>query len=133
MGVVRIGGKLSNNPLIVDGLRAWVCYDELQMQGWDFGIPGPTPLLLSCMPPNPNRPYLDFVDSPPRIENTVTGKEVLRLPWRYGKGHPAITGEFQQPESHMKEGMVQCDGQYLIACYNPREVLILDFKYMIHQ
>ena len=123
MSEVRLEGELSNDPLVVDGSRVWVYYEDSQTQGWDFGISDSTPILLSNTPPNLNRPHLDLIDGtkpgstgPSRIEDTVTGKEVFQL-----------TGKYAEPTA------VQWDGQYLIAGYKSGEVLILDFIHMIHQ
>ena len=121
VGTVRLEHKPSNDPLVVDGSRVWVHFEDSQTQGWDFGIPGSAPFLLSNAPQNPDRPHLDFIDntksgstSPSRIEDTVTGKEVFQLAGRYAK--PTI---------------VQWDGRYLVAGYKSGEVLILDFIHMI--
>ena len=121
MGQVRLEGELSNNPLIVDGSKVWVCFKDLQPQGWDFGIPGLTPTLLSTIPPNPEVYRLDFVDPTKtqnaglaKIRNTVTRELVFQLPQRYAK-----------PTA------VQWDGQYLIAGYQTGEVLILDFIHIL--
>ena len=123
VGQVRLEGELSNNPLIVDGSKVWVCFKDLQPQGWDFGIPGLTPTLLSTIPPNPEVYRLDFVDPTrtqnaglAKIRNTVTRELVFQLPQRYAK-----------PTA------VQWDGRYLAAGYEFEEVLILDFIHMIPQ
>ena len=84
------GGKLSNNPLVVDGSRVWVHYKDSQTQGWDFGISDSTPIQLSIPPPDLNRPRLDLIDGTKsestgtsRIKDTVTGKEIFQLVGRY--------------------------------------------------
>ena len=123
MGKVKLEGELSDDPFIVDGSRVWVCFEDLQTKGWDFGIPGLAPVPLSDIPPNPNRPHLKFINctedqsaGPSRIENMVTGEEVYRLPKRYQK--PTIA---------------QWDGQYLVTVDESGQVLILDFTHMIPQ
>ena len=117
------GGKLSNDPLVVDGSRVWVHYKDSQTQGWDFGILDSTPIQLSIPPPDLDRPRLDLIDGtksestgPSRIEDTVTGKEIFQLAGRYA--NPTT---------------VQWDSQYLVAGYKSGEVLILDFIHMIPQ
>ena len=102
-------------PLRMDGSKVLVCSAESQKQGWDFGIPGSTPIQFSKA--SSDRPHLDFIDikrwsrtSPVRVEDRVTGKEVFQLSGRYAE--PTAT---------------QWDGQYLIAGYKSGEVLILDF------
>ena len=122
VGQVRLGGKLSSNPLTVDGLRVWISFKDLPTQGWDFGSTGPTsiglhntPLVNSC---------LDIIHSTTegttthssRVRDTVTGKEIFQLPGRY-------------------EGFtnIQCDRQYLVAGYKYGELLILDFGQIISQ
>ena len=121
VGKVRLEGELSDNPLIVDGLRVWVCFKHLPTKGWDFGIPGPISIALSHVPLA--SPRLNFIYSttgetthPSRVKDTVTGEVIFQLPRRY--------------EAPTK---VQCDGQYLVASYKSGELLILDFGQMISQ
>ena len=121
MGKVKFESKPSNKPLIVDGSRVWVCFEGSKTQGWDFGVPGLVPIPLYNMPPDPDRPRLDFIDGTKgqnvgisRIEDTATGKVVCQLPAKYQE--PTIS---------------QWDGRYLVAGYKSGEVLILDFYYII--
>jgi len=107
------------DPLRMDGSKVLVHFEESSTQGWDFGIPGSTPIQFSET--SSDRPRLDFIDarewsstSPVRIEDRVTGKEVLQLSSRYAE--PSAT---------------QWDGQYLIAGYGSGEVLILDFSHVL--
>ena len=126
IGEVKLKSMLLNDPLIVDGSKVWVCSKYLQTEGckgWDFGIPGSNPVPLSEMPPDPDRPRLDFIDGTkgwntglPRIEDTVTGEVVYQLPRRYGELTAA-----------------KWDGQFLVAGYKSGEVLIFDFIHMIPQ
>ena len=123
VGGVGFESKPSNDPLIVDGSRVWVHFENSQTQGWDFGVSGSPPILLPNAPPDPEKPRLDLIDGiksessgPSRIKDKVTGKEVFQLTGRYAK--PTV---------------VQCDGQYLVAGYKSGEVLILDFIHMIPQ
>ena len=103
------------DPLRMDGSKVLVRSGESSIQGWDFETPGSTPTQL---PENfPGKPHLNLIDvthwsedSPVRIEDSITGKEVFQLCGRYAK--PAAT---------------EWDGQYLIAGYSSGEVLILDF------
>ena len=100
------------DPLYMDGSRIWVYFEDSSTQGWDFGIPGTSPITLSS---TIDRPHLDFIEQPnARIEDTVTGKEVFQLSGRYAK-----------PTA------VQWDGRYLVAGYGCGEVLILDFINML--
>ena len=123
VGVVKLDDPPSNEPLIVDGSRIWVCFENSQTQGWDFGAPDLAPVLLSEMPPSSDRPHLDFINStkgqnagPSRIVDVVTGKEVFQLPTRY----QGLT-------------IVRWDGHYLVAGSRSQEMLILDFTHMISQ
>jgi WD40 repeat protein len=114
VGGVEVEGATFLDPLCVDGSKIWVNCRGKPAQGWDFGIPGSSPVLLSNTPSG--RPRLHFIhdfNTPPRIEDTVTGKVVFWLSGRY-------TG----PED------VRWDGQYLVAGYQSGEVLILDFKHL---
>ena len=116
VGRVRLEGEPSDNPLIVDGLRVWVYFKSSKTQGWDFGIPGPTPATLSneLLP----SPRLELIHSttpnPLRVNDTVAGKELFHLPKRY-----------EEPAK------IHCDGQYLVAGYKSGELLLLDFGKMI--
>ena len=100
----------------MDGSRIMVRFEESSVQGWDFGIPGSTPIQFSEI--SSDRPQLNVIDvrrwlenSPVRIEDSVTGKVVFQL---YGK--------YAEPSA------IQWDGQYLIVGYASGEVLILDFN-----
>jgi WD40 repeat protein len=102
------------DPLCVDGSKIWVNFKDKPAQGWDFGVPGSSPVLLSNTPSG--RPHLHLIiysNTVPRIEDTITGKVVFWLSGRYAK-----------PEA------VRWDGQYLVAGYESGEVLILDFKHL---
>jgi len=103
------------DPFRIDGSKVLVCSKEFLTQGWDFGIPGSTPIQFSEA--SSDRPRLDFIDvrwwsstSQVRVEDRVTGKGVFQLSGRYAE--PSAT---------------QWDGQYLIAGYESGEVLILYF------
>jgi len=109
------GDYNSFDPLRIDGSKVLVYSGKSSTQGWDFGIPGSTPIQFSKA--SLDRPCLDFIDvrrwsstTPVRVEDRVTGKEVFQLYGRYAE--PTAT---------------QWDGQYLIAGYESGEVLILDF------
>ena len=118
MGKVRLEGKPSDDSLIVDGLRVWVSFKYSNTQGWDFGIPGSAPIILSneLLP----SPHLDFIHgsttNPPRVNAIVTGKEIFQLPRRYEK-----------------PTKIQCDGWYLVAGYKSGDLLVLNFGQMIPQ
>jgi WD40 repeat protein len=102
------------DPLCVGGSKIWVNFNNKPAQGWDFGVSGSSPVLLSNTPSG--RPHLHLIiysNIVPRIEDTVTGKVVFWLSGRYAK-----------PEA------VRWDGQYLVAGYGTGEVLILDFKHL---
>ena len=120
MGEVALEGEPLDDSLIVDGSRVWVCFEDLQTQGWDFGLPGLTPVPLPNSPQD--RPHLLFIGtewqriSPSRVEDTITRKEVFQLPGRFAKPFVA-----------------QLDGQYLVTGHHSGEVLILDFNHMISQ
>jgi WD40 repeat protein len=110
-------GKSLLKKLHVDGSRVWVSFHDKSTQGWDFGVPGPSPVPFSNK--SSVRPHLCLICSvepfgdtygPAWIEDTVTGKEVFWLSGRYAE--PTKT---------------QWDGRYLVAGYKFGEVLILDF------
>ena len=120
VGEVRLDVEPLSDSLIVDGLRVWFFSEDLQMQGWDFGVPDSTPVPLSNT--SLDKPHLVFLGtqcqdtSPSRIEDIVTKKEVFQLSGRYAKPYIA-----------------RWDGQYLIAGYLSGEVLILDFSHIVPQ
>ena len=99
------------DPLQVYGSKIWVRLEDLLTLGWDFGISGSSPVPL--FDATSERPYLDFIHSLWRIEDTVTGKVIFQLHGRYAE--PCVT---------------QWDGQYLVLGYESGEVLILDFHHM---
>jgi WD40 repeat protein len=114
-GEVWVGNWSFVHSLHVDDSKIWVHSIDKPTQGWDFGIPGSSPVLLSQTPPEEPRLHFicnnnDWNDDPSRIKDLVTGKEVFWLPKRY-----AVPFK------------VQWDGQYLVAGYESGEVLILDF------
>jgi len=107
------------DPLWIDGSRVIIRCEGSSTLGWDFGIPGSTPIKISPTPSD--RPHLDFISTtiksttgPIGIEDRITGKVVFQLNGRYAQ--PSAT---------------QWDGQYLIAGYETGEVLILDFSDML--
>ena len=104
------------DALRMDGSKVLVRLGESSIQGWDFGIPGSTPIQFSET--SSGKAHLNCINvrkwsenSLVRIEDGITGKEVFQLYGRYAK--PTST---------------QWDGWYLIAGYDSGEVLILDFS-----
>jgi len=118
--VGKVMGNLIYDHLTVDGSRVWVYQKYSQTEGWDFGIPGSLPAMLSNLPPpKPHLNFFDGIEESPyvlsRVEETATGKVVF---WLSSK-------RYEWPDA------VQWDGQYLIAGYGSGDVLILDFVNMI--
>ena len=115
VGKVGLESEPLDRCLIVDGSRVWFFGGNLEIQGWDFGVPDSTPIPLSNT--STDKPHLVFLytwrqgTSPSRIEDMVTRKEVFQLSGRYAKPHVA-----------------RWNGRYLIAGYRSGEVLILDFN-----
>ena len=110
MGEVELEYSLPHRSLTVDGSRVWDHSPIEQLQGWDFGIPDSSPLLLSnTPPPHPNN-NTHWDNDLPGIKNTATGKVVFQLGGRF-----------------VKPVYPEWDGQYLAAGYYSGEVLILDF------
>ena len=110
-------GYLWPDCLYSDGSRIWVCFQDSGLQGWDFGISGSPPILLSNT--SSDRPHLNFVremNGPSRVEDTVTGKEIFQL-----------RGRYEDPFR------VCWDGQYLVAGYWAGELLILNFNHVLLQ
>jgi WD40 repeat protein len=118
LGGVEVEGDSYLGPHCVDSSKIWVNHRDKPPQGWDFGVSGSSPVLLSNAPSE--RPHLDFIHypsewnkGPSRIEDTVTGKVVFWLSGRYAEHRG-----------------VRWDGQYLVAGSQSGEVLILDFKHL---
>ena len=104
--------------LIADGSRVWVHYPNLGYHGWDFGVPASPPVYLSNMSPlrlHPNGVML-FDISLSRVKDKATGKVVFQL--SRGFGTPVD---------------VQWSGNFLVVCYPPKEILILDFSHLLLQ
>jgi len=105
--------------LATDGSKVWKKENKFSdVEGWDFGGPGSYPAHLPKGPPD--RLHLNDTKvweiNVSRMKDVVTGKVVLQLPERFGK------------VVHMQWG-----GQYLVASFESREVLILNVSHMILQ
>ena len=98
--------------LTVDGSRVWAHHTGSGYEGWDFGAPSSLPVQLLNMPPDRPCPYtvVPWITGSFWIEDKVSRKVVFQVPKKYGK----------------LVSMHQND-QYLVACFKPAEVLILDF------
>ena len=116
VGMVKAGDDISL-PLTVDSSKVWAWnYSEGYYKGWDFGTPGLSPIQLPRTTPyrlHPNGTIL-WRNHLLRIEDTRIGKVAFQLPKRYGR--PRGVG---------------WNGQYLVACFSPTEVLILDFSHIL--
>ena len=99
--------------LTVDGSKVWAHHSDSGYQGWDFGIPGSSPVQLSNEPILPNSSML-WDPEQSRIKDAVTGKVVFQLSGSLAK--PIIT---------------EYDGCYLVAGYNSGEVLILELNHVL--
>jgi len=109
------------DPLHEDGSRIWVHFGKSLTMGWDFGIVGLSPTLLSGGLQTTT--HLNFIlcfewkdTGPSRVEDAVTGTNIFQLVGRYANPRNA-----------------RWDGQYLVAGYRSGEVLILDFNQYIHR
>ena len=110
-------GPVVTEPLSVDNSKVWAQNNShIYVIGWDFGTPGSSPVPLPKTHSyrlHPNGIMLwDSVLH--RVEDTSTGKVVFQLPKRYGSPLD-----------------VRWNGQYLVACFSPTEVLILDFSHIL--
>ena len=111
-----IVNSLNYRFLTVDGTRVWAHELNLEHQGWDFGTPGSSPVELLNIPANKLHPngVMMWDTCLSRVKDAVTGKVVFQLPRRY-----------RMPVD------VQWNGKYLVACFFPVEVLILDFGHIL--
>ena len=115
VGKVNINGHHLKS-FTVDGSKVWVYGIGSGYQGWDFGILGSSPVQLPNMLAgklHPNGIMLWDVDLC-RVKDTRTGKVVFQMPKRY-----------RWPID------VQWNDQYLVACFHPIEVLVLDFTHIL--
>ena len=116
MGRVKLEPSTYARFLTVDSASVWVYNPQSGYQGWDFGIPGSSPVQLPDVPPHrlhPNGTMLWDI-SLSRLKDKATGKVVFRL----SRG-------FATPID------AQWNGQYLVVCYPPKEVLILNFSHFL--
>jgi len=105
--------------LAIDGSKVWIEISRpyhIHVQGWDLGTPVPCPIYpLNKLP---DRLHLNntmvWEINMSRMKDMVTGKVVFWLPESFGK------------VVHMQWG-----GQYLVASFESREVLILDVSHML--
>ena len=97
-----------SGSLIVNGSKVWACWPESNYKGWDFDIPGSTPVELSNILPLPSSNGL-WDPSKGSVKNPASGEVIFKL-----------SGRFADPVD------VQCDGSYLVAGYQSGEVLILN-------
>jgi len=113
VGEVRI--RHAKEILVIDGSKVWVNFGLLGVRGWDFGVPGSSPIELSNK--HPDRLHLNDTKlweiDMSRMKDIATGKVLLQLPERFGK-----------------VVVVQWGGQYLVASFRSNEVLILDLNHM---
>ena len=113
VGKTEFWGYYGVKLLTMDGLRVWMHIPGLGLKGWDFGIPGLSPIETFDLPPK--RLYLNdtkvWDNSQYSIQDTVTRKVVFQLP-RAFKGHIVE---------------VQWNGQYLAISFRFGEELILEF------
>ena len=111
--------EIPREILVIDGPEVWIEYKRgihFGPQVWDIGISNSSPFWLDSNPPD--RLHLNDTKvweiNTSQMKDVVTGKVVLQLPERFG-------------------GVVhvQLGGQYLVASFRSREVLILDVSHMI--
>ena len=115
VGKVAIESPQDNGSLIVDGSKVWACHPGPKYQGWDFGIPGSSPVQLPNIPTLPNSsmlwgPNLSAIKGP-------AGRKVV----------------FQLPGSLAEPSCFKCDDHYLVAGYESGEVLILEIDHVLLQ
>jgi WD40 repeat protein len=119
VGMVEVGKNLLPGSPHVDGSRIWVSFKDKPTQGWEFGVPGSSPVPLSNISSIPSEKlHLHLIHKVESgdihgqawIEDTATGKQVFQL-----------SGRYAEPNG------VQWDGHYLVAGYESGEMLILAF------
>ena len=113
VGKVDIKHSQNHGFLTVDGSKVWAYHPDSEYQGWDFGIPGSSPVQLSDVPILPNSSML-WDPEQSRIKDAVTGKVVFQLSGSLAK--PIIT---------------EYNGCYLVAGYYSGEVLIMELNHVL--
>jgi len=116
VGKVELEGDPYLDPFYVDGSKIWVCFVDSSIQGWDFGISGSSPILLSNT--IQNRPHLNLIGG----VRQETGPIMVETMDAATRKVFQLVGRYAQPT------VVQWDGQYLVAGYRSGEILILDFS-----
>ena len=115
MGKVKIDYSSGAGFLTVDGSKVWARDRYSGFQGWDFGIPGSSPVQLFITPTLPNSSMF-WDPNLSAIKGLVSGKVV-----------------FQLPGSLAKPVCIKCDDHYLVAGYESGEVLILEIDHVLFQ
>ena len=118
VGEAEVISSLDCGSLTVDGSRVWAYYLDSESQGWDFGILGSLPVQLPNVPPyrlHPNDTVL-WDTGLSRVKDNITGKVLFQL-----------SGRHKEPVD------VQWNGLFLVLCYTPEDILILDFSYLLLQ
>jgi len=105
------------DPLWIDGSKALVRCGGSSTLGWDFGIPGSTPIELSSI--SLDRPHLDFVGITSQSNTGQIGIEYVAV------GNVVFQLSGRMPYA------AQWDGRYLIVGYETGEISILDFSHML--
>ena len=116
LGEVEIIYSHYGGSLVIDGPKVWACYPQSKYWGWDFGDSGSSPVKLLGLPPSKLHPsgtlIWDWAHS--KVQDVVTGRVIFQLP-----------KTFKEPID------VQWGNQYLVFCFGPTEVLILDFSHIL--
>jgi len=112
-GRVEINYSSEIGSLTVDGSRVWAYHTGSGYQGWDFGAPGSSAIQLLDVPPDRIDLNSLWDTDSSEIKNKVTEKVIFQVPKRYGK-----------PVD------MQWNGQYLVVCFEPAEIFILDFSHV---
>jgi len=119
VGKLRNPGFWSQEIFALVGSKIWL--GSTNMTGpwaivWEFGTPGSSPVMLEDQ--LPDRLHLNDTKvwdiNMSRMKDVVTGKVVLQL-----------------PESFGRVVSVQWGGQYLVASFRSKQVLILDVSHML--
>ena len=99
----------------IDGCRIWTS-SKKRVQGWEFSTPGSPAVQLPNVLPRKLHPcgVVLWDTQLFRVQDVVTGKVLFQL----GKGFKKALD-------------VQWNKQYLVACFGPTDLLILDFGYLI--
>ena len=100
--------------VMLDHSKIWITQRDSSIHGWDFGVSGLPPVLLSSAPSK--APGLKFGLNPLQIIDKVSGRKVFQLSGMYAGAT-----------------LAQLDKQYLIFPYGTEEIVVIKLQPLLLQ